>query len=46
MRHLFLFSALLLSSSFSVDARNLFKNGNTDYEIVLAKEAAVSERTA
>lgn len=46
MCHIFLFSTLLLASSYSVDARNLFKNGNTDYEIVLAKDASVSERTA
>lgn len=46
MRHLFLFSALLLSGSYSVDARNLFKNGHTDYEIVLSRDASVSEKTA
>ena len=46
MRQVFLFSFLSLVASCSLDARPLFKDGYTDYEIVLTRDASVSEITA
>ena len=47
MRQLFIFSFFyLLAFSYSLEAGYLFKNGCTDYEIVLTRDASVSERTA
>ena len=46
MRQLFLSILSVLFISCSSYARNLFNNGYTDFKIVLAKEASVSEMTA